>query len=201
MKNDNIHPFFAVLLLFFRQILNLPALLQNKNTRIGFHENGPYCKILTEKEPIRAQGFAEDWLCHIINTLIFIVKTTFGSEKLHFLALITKTLGFTVICVPSALKFKLNVCSFVFEGRVQFKITMNSVAHTLAIYINIASAFAICPSGTTDTCLLQTFSGKCQLEYLHLHLKVQLHFREKNYTLSTSVILYSPNTNRKSVAL
>ena len=23
-----------------------------------FHGNGPYCKILTEKEPIRAQGFA-----------------------------------------------------------------------------------------------------------------------------------------------
>ena len=32
-----------------------------------FHGNGPYCKILTEKEPIRAQGFAEDWVCHIIN--------------------------------------------------------------------------------------------------------------------------------------
>ena len=31
-----------------------------------FHGNGPYCKIPTEKEPIRAQGFAEDWVCHII---------------------------------------------------------------------------------------------------------------------------------------
>ena len=32
MKNDNIHRFF---LLFWLQILNLPASLQNKNTRIG----------------------------------------------------------------------------------------------------------------------------------------------------------------------
>ena len=32
MKNDNIHSFFS---LFWRQILNLPALLQNKNTRVG----------------------------------------------------------------------------------------------------------------------------------------------------------------------
>ena len=156
---------FILFSLFWLQILNLPASLQNINTQIGFHGNSPYCKILTKKEPIRAQEFAEDWLCHIINTLIFIVRTTFSLEKLHFLALITKTLGFKVIFVPSALKLKLNVCSFVFEGRVQYKITMNSVAHTLAIYINIASAFAmICPSGTTDTCLLQTLSGKCQLE-------------------------------------
>ena len=34
-----------------------------------FHGNGPYCNFLTEKEPIRAQGFAEDWLCHIIRCL------------------------------------------------------------------------------------------------------------------------------------
>lgn len=71
----------------------------------------------------------------IYYTLIFIVNTTFGIEKLHFLTLITKAWGFAVIFVPSALKFKLNMCSFVFEGRVQFKITMNSVARTLAIYI------------------------------------------------------------------
>ena len=32
MKNDNIHSFF---LLFWLQILNLPASLQNKNTRVG----------------------------------------------------------------------------------------------------------------------------------------------------------------------
>ena len=32
MKNDNIHRFFP---LFWLQILNLPALLQTKNTRIG----------------------------------------------------------------------------------------------------------------------------------------------------------------------
>ena len=36
-----------------------------------FHGNGPYCKILTEKEPIRAQGFAQDWVCHIINLNIY----------------------------------------------------------------------------------------------------------------------------------
>lgn len=72
-----------------------------------------------------------------IYTLIFIVKTPYhiGLEKLHFLTLIPRASGFAVIFVPSALKFKLNMCSFVFEGRVQFKITMNSVARTLAIYI------------------------------------------------------------------
>ena len=32
MKNDNIHSFFS---LFWLQILNLPASLQNKNTRVG----------------------------------------------------------------------------------------------------------------------------------------------------------------------
>ena len=32
MKNDNIHSFFS---LFWLQILNLPAALQNKNTRVG----------------------------------------------------------------------------------------------------------------------------------------------------------------------
>ena len=32
MKNDNVHIFFS---LFWLQILNLPALLQNKNTRLG----------------------------------------------------------------------------------------------------------------------------------------------------------------------
>ena len=32
VKNDNIHIFFS---LFWLQILNLPASLQNKNTRIG----------------------------------------------------------------------------------------------------------------------------------------------------------------------
>ena len=56
VKNDIIHTSFS---LFWLQILNLPASLQNKNTRLDrFHGNGPYCKILTEKEPIRAQGFA-----------------------------------------------------------------------------------------------------------------------------------------------
>ena len=42
--------------------MNLLALLRNKTTRL---ENGPYCKIPTEKEPTRALGFAQDWLCHI----------------------------------------------------------------------------------------------------------------------------------------
>ena len=55
VKNDNIHTFFS---LFWFQILNLPASLQNKNTRIG-----PFpSKILTEKEPINRDllknGFA-----------------------------------------------------------------------------------------------------------------------------------------------
>ena len=51
VKNDNIHRFFFSL--FWLQMLNLLASLQNKNTRVG-----PYCKILTEKEPIRARGIA-----------------------------------------------------------------------------------------------------------------------------------------------
>ena len=45
--------------LFWLQILNLQASLQNKRHGLDrFHGNGPYCKILTEKEPIRAEGFA-----------------------------------------------------------------------------------------------------------------------------------------------
>ena len=59
VKNDNIHSFFS---LFWLQILNLPASLQNKRHGLdSFHGHGPYCKILTEKEPIRdlpKTGFA-----------------------------------------------------------------------------------------------------------------------------------------------
>ena len=49
LKNDDIHGFFFFSL-FWLQTLNLPASIQNKNTRVG-----PFA---TEKEPIRAQGFA-----------------------------------------------------------------------------------------------------------------------------------------------
>ena len=55
MKNDNIHIFFFGC--FWLQILILPALLQN-NGLDCFHGNGPYCEIPTEKEPIKAHGFA-----------------------------------------------------------------------------------------------------------------------------------------------
>ena len=54
MKNDNIHIFFRC---FWLQILNLPTLLQN-NDLDRFHGNGPYGKTPTEKEPIKAHGFA-----------------------------------------------------------------------------------------------------------------------------------------------
>ena len=40
-----------------------------------FHGNGPYCKILTEKEPITAQRFALDWICHIIKRFTEILPT------------------------------------------------------------------------------------------------------------------------------
>ena len=57
------HFLFAVLV----ANLNLPLSLQNKIHGLDrFHGNGPYCKILTEKEPIRAPGFAQDWVCHVI---------------------------------------------------------------------------------------------------------------------------------------
>ena len=44
--------FFAVLVANFEFAAFVS---QNKNTWLG---NGPYFKILTDKEPIRAQGFA-----------------------------------------------------------------------------------------------------------------------------------------------
>ena len=42
-----------------------------------FHGNGLYYKIPTEKEPIRAHGFAQDWLCHIIIVIVIIVVSLF----------------------------------------------------------------------------------------------------------------------------
>ena len=160
MKNDNIHPFCAVLVANFE--------FAGFASKQKYTDWFPWKRSILQN-PHRERTNKSTGICRRLalpyNKYPYFYKTTFSLEKLHFLALITKTLGFTVIFVPSALKVKLNVCSFVFEGRVQYKITMNSVAHTLAIFINIASAFAmICPSGTTDTCLLQTFSGKCQLE-------------------------------------
>ena len=65
VKNDNIDTSFS---LFSLQILNLPALLQNKNTRIGpsLWKWSVLQNPDQEKEPIRAQGFALDWVCHIM---------------------------------------------------------------------------------------------------------------------------------------
>ena len=69
VKNDNIHTFFRC----FSCKQNLPALLQNKNTWIGPFpwKRSVYCKILTEKEPISAQGFTEDGVCHITKKIKF----------------------------------------------------------------------------------------------------------------------------------
>mgnify|MGYP006973409497 CR=1 FL=1 len=53
VKNDNIHSlFFAVLVPNFE----FPGFAPKYTGLDRFHGNGPYCKILTEKEPIRAQG-------------------------------------------------------------------------------------------------------------------------------------------------
>ena len=57
VKNDNIHSFFSAVLGANFEFAGFPP-----KTKIHgldrFHGNGPYCKILTKKEPIRAQGFA-----------------------------------------------------------------------------------------------------------------------------------------------
>ena len=56
VKKDNFHPFFRCL-----GCKCWICRLCSKTKIHGldrFHGNGPYCKILTEKEPIRAQGFA-----------------------------------------------------------------------------------------------------------------------------------------------
>ena len=79
VKNDNIHSFFFSL--FWLQILNFRLRFKTKIHRLDrFHGNGPYCKILTEKEPIRAQGSAEDWVCHIIMKNI---RASMASKGLH----------------------------------------------------------------------------------------------------------------------
>ena len=76
VKNDNIHTFFfAVLVANFEFAVFAP---KQKYT---------YCKILTEKEPIRAQGFAEDWVCHIINcfiSLIQLLQRKFNNAKRNY---------------------------------------------------------------------------------------------------------------------
>ena len=40
-----------------------------------FHGDGPYCKILTKKEPIKADGFAEDWVWHVIIYVIILEQS------------------------------------------------------------------------------------------------------------------------------
>ena len=56
MKNDNIHTFFCC---FGCKFWISRLCSQTKIHGLDcFHGNGPYCKILTEKEPIRAQEFA-----------------------------------------------------------------------------------------------------------------------------------------------
>ena len=66
MKNNNIHSFFFAVLVANYEFAGFAP--KQKYRGLGcFHENGPYCKIPTEKEPIRALGFAQDCLCHIIN--------------------------------------------------------------------------------------------------------------------------------------
>ena len=54
VKNDNFHPFFFTVL-----VANVEFDGSAPKQKYGldrFHGNGPYCKILTEKEPMRAQG-------------------------------------------------------------------------------------------------------------------------------------------------
>ena len=54
MENDNIHTFFfAVLVANFECAGFAP-----KQKYTACYGNGPYCKIPTEQEPIRAHGFA-----------------------------------------------------------------------------------------------------------------------------------------------
>ena len=53
--------FFVVVVVFFFEVLvaNVEfASFAPKKRMNRFHGNGPYCKFLTEKEPIRARGFA-----------------------------------------------------------------------------------------------------------------------------------------------
>ena len=50
VKNDNFHSFFFAFLVANVEFAGFAPRLDR------FHGNGPYCKILTEKEPMRAQG-------------------------------------------------------------------------------------------------------------------------------------------------
>ena len=72
VKNDNFHTFFFAVLIANVEFAGFAPKLTKIHGLDRFHGNGPYCKILTEKEPIRAQGFALDWVCHIIILLIFL---------------------------------------------------------------------------------------------------------------------------------
>ena len=57
VKNDNFHPFFFAVLVANVEFASFAP--KQKYTDLDrLHGNGLYCKILTEKEPIRAQGFA-----------------------------------------------------------------------------------------------------------------------------------------------
>ena len=66
VKNDNFHTFFFAALVANVEFAGFAPKLTKIHGLDRVHGNGPYCKILTEKEPIRAQGFALDWVCHII---------------------------------------------------------------------------------------------------------------------------------------
>ena len=66
--------------LFWLQILNFRLRFKTKIHGLDRFHTFPYCKILTEKEPIRAQGSAEDWVCHIIMKNI---RASMASKGLH----------------------------------------------------------------------------------------------------------------------
>ena len=65
MKNDNIHTFFFTVLVARFEFAGFASEQKYTDWTVSM-ETVPYCKILTEKEPIRTQGFAEDWVCRII---------------------------------------------------------------------------------------------------------------------------------------
>ena len=58
VKNDNIHSFFFRCFGCKFLICRIHPKTKIIHGLDRFHGNGLYCKILTEKEPIRAQGFA-----------------------------------------------------------------------------------------------------------------------------------------------
>ena len=104
-------------LLFWLQILNLPASLQNKNNGLDrFHGNGPYCKILTEKN----HSEHRDLLCHIINRNIMtdlkIHKQVVSSVPKHCK---TEDATNTYVACRSQPVYYLHVIKQ-WKGRVQF---------------------------------------------------------------------------------